>query len=113
MAKAKPSFLPKRESGKTVEWLWCNDGFQTKYPALYELLAVGLYEGEPRKGATITLFCGDGRLKACVADRETGQALWLALEPFEDVLAELELLVAAGTQQWRALRKGQDLRGVI
>lgn len=113
MAQSRPSFLPKKDAGKAVEWLWCNDGFMAKYPALYELLAVGMYEGEPRKGATITLFCGDGRLKACIADRETAQGIWLALEPFEDVLAELELAIASGKVEWRGLKKGQDMRGVI
>jgi len=113
MAKAKPSFLPSRETGKTIEWLWCNSRFLEKYPALYELLAAGMYEGQPRKGATVTLFCSDGRLKACVADRETGQAIWLALEPFEDILAEIELVVAAGTTEWRGLKKGQDMKGVL
>lgn len=110
MAKAKPTFLPSRESGKTIEWLWCNEAFVAKYPALYELLAAGMFEGEPRKGATITLFCGDGRLKACIADRETGQGVWLALEPFEDILAELELAVAGGTVEWRSLKKGGDVK---
>ena len=113
MGKAKPSFLPSRENGKPIEWLWADDAFMAKYPACYELLARGMYEGEPRKGATITLFCSDGKLKACVADRETGQGIWLALGPFEDVLAEIELVVAAGTQEWRSLRKGQDMKGVL
>lgn len=113
MAKAKPSFLPSREQGKTIEWLWAHDGFVAKYPALYELLASGMFEGEPRKGATVTLFCGDGRLKACIADRETGNGMWLDLEPFEDILAELELLITSGKHQWRSLKKGQDMKGVL
>lgn len=105
MAKAKKSFLPQRSQPSTLEWLWANKDFQDRYPALYELLAAGLYDGEPRKGATVTLFCVDGRLKACVADRHTEQALWITLEPFEDVLAEIELAVAKADQEWKATHK--------
>jgi hypothetical protein len=105
MAKVKTSFLPTKQAPKTLPWLWANDDFEKKYPALYELLAAGLYEGEPRKGATVTLFVGDGRLKASVADRHTGNALWLTLEPFADVLAEIELAITSGKEAWKATSK--------
>lgn len=105
MSKSKKSFLPTRSQPSTVEWLWRNTSFQERYPALYELLAAGLYEGKERKGATVTLFCSDGRLKACIADRETEQALWLTLEPFEDVLAEVELCVSKSDAEWKAKEK--------
>jgi len=105
MAKGKKTFLPSRSSPATVEWLWANKQFQERYPALFELLAAGLYEGEPRKGATVTLFCVDGRLKACIADRHTEQALWVTLEPFDDVLAEVELAVSKAEAEWKSTHK--------
>jgi len=105
MAKSKPSYIPAKADAKPLEWLWCNDQFLAKYPALFELLSSGMYEGEPRKGATITLFASEGRLKACVTDRQTDQSMYLSLEPYEDILAEIELLVAAGTHVWRSNRK--------
>jgi hypothetical protein len=105
MAKSKKSFLPTKSDPRVVEWLWANEQFQDKYPALFELLAAGLYEGSVRKGATVTLFCVDGRLKACVADRHTEQALWVTLEPFEDVLAEVELAVSNADAEWKATKK--------
>jgi hypothetical protein len=94
-----------KSSPKTVEWLWANKDFQAKYPAVFELLSAGLVEDDVRKGATITLFCSDGRLKACVVDRQTDQALWLTLEPFEDVLAEVELSVSKADAEWKARAK--------
>jgi len=105
MAKAKVSFLPQRSQPSTVEWLWANKDFQDRYPALYELLAAGLYEGQPRKGATVTLFCVDGRLKACIADRHTEQALWVTLEALTDVLAEVEAGVSSASQEWKSTHK--------
>jgi len=102
MSKAKKSYLPEKSAAKTVPWLWANDKFEEKYPALYELLAAGLYEGEPRKPATLTLYVLDGRLKAVLSDKHTGQALWLTLEPFDDVLAEVELRLTDGKEAWKA-----------
>ena len=104
MATTKRSFLPVKSEPKTLQWLWSNHEFEEKYPALFELLAAGLYEGEPRKGATVTLFCVDGRLKACVSDRHSGMALWLTLEPFSDVLAEIELGVSQHSAEWKQLK---------
>jgi hypothetical protein len=105
MGKARKSFLPERSSPTTVEWLWHNTDFQKRYPAVYELLAAGIWEGEPRKGATVTLFCVDGRLKACVADRNTEQALWITLEAAGDCLDEIEAAVAAANAEWKATNK--------
>lgn len=108
MAKSRKSFLPVKSEPKTLQWLWANPAFEEKYPALFELLAAGLYEGEPRRGATVTLFCVDGRLKASVADRHTGMALWVTLEPFEDILAEIELAVASPSAEWKATNKNSE-----
>lgn len=105
MAKARKTFLPSQVAPKTLEWLWANDAFEARYPALYELLAAGILEGDPRVGATVTLFVSDGRLKASVVDRQTDQALWLTLEPFDDVLAEIELAVTSGKEAWKSTRK--------
>lgn len=102
MAKVKRSFLPTVKAPQTLEWLWANEKFEDKYPALFELLAKGIFEGQPRVGASVTLFASDGRLKACISDRETHQALWLTLEPFEDVLAEIELAIVQGKEAWRS-----------
>lgn len=106
MAKGKRSFLPTKSDPKTVEWLWANDDFQERFPAVYELLARGMYEGQPRKGATVTLFCVDGRLKCCVSDRESGQGLWITLEAAGDCLEEIERAVAQEAAEWRPMKKG-------
>jgi hypothetical protein len=105
MAKQRRSYLPDRSSPKTVAWLWANDDFQERYPALFELLAAGLFEGEPRKGATVTLFCVDGRLKACIADRHTDQALWVTLEAATDCIAEIEMAVQTASDEWKSTKK--------
>jgi len=108
MAKQRKTFIPAQKAKTTLEWMWANRAFENKYPALYELLACGLWDGEPRKGATLTLFVSDGRLKACLADRHTYQALWVTLEPFEDILAEVELAAASDKAEWKPTGKNGE-----
>jgi len=110
MAKARKSHLPERHVPKTVEWLWANEGFEQRYPILFELLAAGLYEGEPRVGATLTLFVSDGRLKVSLSDRHTEQVLYLTLEPFDDILAEVEVLLAKGGDAWKSTHKNGSVK---
>jgi hypothetical protein len=105
MAKPKRSFLPHPKQRETSEWLWANKNFEEKYPALYEILAAGMFEGDVRKGATVTLFASDGRLKACVSDRHTHLALWITLEPFVDILAEIEVALTQEKPEWKPLNK--------
>jgi len=105
MAKARKSHLPARHVPKTLEWLWANEDFEERYPILYELLAAGMYEGEPRIGATLTLFVTDGRLKASISDRQTEQVLYLTLEPLADVLGEVEVLLAKNGDGWKSAHR--------
>jgi hypothetical protein len=108
MAKAKVSALPSKAGPKVVPWLWANDAWQEAYPALYELLAAGLYEGEQRKPATLSIFVSEGRLKACVRDRHTKQALWLTLEGNIDLIREIEDAITSSAGEWRAFRSGDE-----
>jgi len=105
MAKAKRSFLPEKHVPKTVQWLWANEAFEERYPALYELLASGVFEGETRRGATLTLFVSDGRLKASITDRQTEQVVYVVLEPLDDVLAEVEAHLVSSGVIWTSTRK--------
>lgn len=105
MAKQPRSFLPAKAGPKVVPWLWANDEWHERLPALYELLSAGIYEGEERKPASLSLFVAEGRLKACIRDRQTRQALWLTLEGKMDVLSEIEALLQSGGGEWRSFEK--------
>lgn len=113
MAKQARSFLPAKAGPKVVPWLWANDEWHERYPALYELLAAGLYEGDARKPATLTLFVSEGRLKGCIRDRHTKQSLWLTLEGNIDILVEIEAAITNGSGEWRAFKGSGDLEGVL
>lgn len=108
MGKQKSSYLPPKAGPRNVTWLWSNEEWFAKFPALYELLASGIYEGDPRKPASLSLFVSEGRLKAVVRDRHTRQALWLTLEGNTDVISEIEALIVSGGGEWRPFKEGQD-----
>jgi len=108
MAKKTKSFLPAPKLPEQLEWLWENETWRERFPALHELLAAGLFEGEPRKPATLTFFVSEGRLKAAIADRQTGLTMFLTLEVKGCVIDEVEAAVAAGKGEWRDSRKNGD-----
>lgn len=105
MAKQAKSYLPEKAGPRVVPWLWANDEWHDKLPALYELLAAGLYAGEERKPATLTVFVSEGRLKACIRDRHTKQALWITLEGGLNLTEEVEHAIQSGSGEWRSFGK--------
>lgn len=93
--------LPTGEPAEPVDWLWVNNEFRDRYPAVYELLAKGTWHGEPRKGGTVTLFIVGGRLKACFADRHTSHAFYAQLNASHDLWGELEGILAGEHEPWQ------------
>lgn len=112
-SKSKGSFLPPPAGPKVVPWLWVNETWHDQYPAVFELLCAGTYEGEARKPATLTLFVSEGRLKACIRDRQTRQNCWMTLEAVGDVIGEIEALLQAGKAEWRSDSKNGSMEGVL
>lgn len=114
MAKTNgKSYLPAKSGPRVVPWLWINDQWHEKLPAIFELLAAGIYEGEERKPATITFFVSEGRLKCCIRDRQTRQNAWMTLEAEGDIFAEVEALIVAGKAEWRSDKKGDGVEAVF
>jgi hypothetical protein len=113
MAKQATSYLPSKSGPKIVPWLWSNDKWFETYPALYQLLAAGIDEGDERKPATLTIFVSEGRLKATVHDRHTRQRLWLTLEGDIDLLREIEALIVSKGGEWRPDKAKGDMEGVL
>jgi hypothetical protein len=105
-AKAPVSFLPKKTDRQLLLWHFENDDFQGAYPALYQLLALAQDGQAPRDGATLTLFAGDGRLKAALTDKHTAQTLWMTLEGSRAVLDEIDRIIQSGRGEWRPMKAG-------
>jgi len=102
MAKNK-SFLPTRpEEREPTKYKWHNPDFAEAYPALYELLSLGLVDGEARKTATISIFVLDEQLKATIVDRDTIQALWIELDGSKPLEPQLEAAAANPAARWKS-----------
>lgn len=104
MNKAKcRSFLPSKES-ELPDTLWSNDQFEASYPALFEFLAAGIWEGEARKGGSISLFVTQRALKVCFLDKQTQQAFYALVEPTTDLLGHLEGILAGEHEPWAPVK---------
>jgi len=113
MAKAKKSSILPMAQTTIPEWLWSDDAFSERYPSLFEFLASGIWEGEQRKGGSISLFCGQGRLKVCFLDKQTQMAFYAVLSPGEHLLGELEGILAGEHDAWQPVRGGSGGRPVF
>lgn len=101
-----PTYLP-RQTDDADGLLHYEDGqMATDYPALYQLLAHKRdAAGKKRPGARLSLFCDDGKLKACVWDEHTDQSWFMTLESFQGALEAVEATLARSGGEWRRKRR--------
>lgn len=103
---APRSYLPKKNDPALLLWHFEDPDFSAAFPALGQLLAAAQADGSPREGATLTLFSGEGRLKAVLTDKHTTQALWMTLQPGADVLGQVEAAIVSGKGEWKPSKVG-------
>ena len=84
-----------------------DEGFESRFPTLYEFLACGVWEGEARKGGSITVFISQGQLKACFLDKQTQMAFYSVLNPGGDLWAVLEDTLAGQHEPWQPTKHGK------
>ena len=76
-----------------------------KYPSLVEFLTVTQWsENEPRKPGSLNLFVDDGRLKACLTDKDANLVAFTSLASLSGCLAELEQYLLKDDLDWRKSR---------
>lgn len=98
------SYLPSRTHPDQRPYHWHEPGFETEYPALYELLSKAQTDAGPRKGATLSVFCDAGNLKARIWDPSTEMTWFATLDDWKDILTQVEGLLALGKGEWREKR---------
>jgi hypothetical protein len=80
-----------------------DERFSGLYPVLAEYLASGSYEdGSLRQTASLTLFTEDGRLKACLSDKDNGRVGFISADSFLGLLEALEVALSEDSMDWRA-----------
>jgi hypothetical protein len=86
--------------------------FAAVYPCLHEWLTLTRWEdGSARVPASLTLFFDDGRVKACLSDREQQRVAFVAGWTFSAVLEALEEGLVAHSLDWRPARGRSDQKG--
>jgi len=90
--------------------------FQKDHPALYEYMTAGQWpDGTARKTSSITLFCEDCQVKACITEKNDGTVLFSAGKTVKAALMALEGLLSSAEPPWRLSgggRAGAGQRGV-
>lgn len=100
--KVRPSLEPQ---GPTPQDIKASRLAQT-YPCLFEYLTLTRWEdGAARQTASVSVFFDEGRLKACLSDREMGRIAFVAGYTLEDLLRSIEEGLLSASLDWRPLRQ--------
>lgn len=81
-------------------------------PAVVEYLTADKFpDGAARERSVLSIFIEDGRVKACLNDRDGGRTLWRSGDGIEDCVALLDLAITDGTADWRRAAGGRPSAG--
>jgi len=84
----------------------------SRFPALWEYLSLDRWEdGKKREVSSLTLFWGDGRLKAALNDKANGRVLFSAGTSLSDLLVSLEAALVSGDAEWKVSAAGRPRKG--
>lgn len=105
-------FLRKRETRDPSAPLPATSSqLATAMPALWAHLSYGSYpDGSPRERSTLSIFCGDYGLQACLNDRDNGLVAFVTADALEGLLEALERGLASDSVDWRKARSGPSAR---
>lgn len=78
---------------------------------LWAFMAYGYWEdATARAPGTVVLFSEEGRLKACLNDKDSGYVGFVTIPDGEDPIAFLDVALRDERVEWRAPRKPQSRR---
>jgi hypothetical protein len=100
------SYLPHgvKLSEMVSHYEYCD--FAVAFPALYQLLTHARdAAGQYRAGASLSIFCDGGKLKASIYDRATSMVWFHTLTSSERMIEAIEEALVAGKGEWRAKKK--------
>lgn len=81
--------------------------WEKSYPALWSFLtATAFPDGDRRQPGTILLFLDQGRLKACLSDRECSEVAFVTGSTPESLLERVEVGLASCDLDWRPANRG-------
>lgn len=74
-------------------------------PLLWRMMTTVTENGKLRKRSTVTFYCDDGRLGACVLDRDADMRLHVSLENLEHPWSVIEAALEKKDADWRKARR--------
>lgn len=76
--------------------------FEKTYPALFDYFCSDRWDDKtPRLTTTLWLFAEDGRIKACVSDRDTQESAFVTADTLLGLLEAIEEGLAQDGLSWR------------
>lgn len=80
-----------------------DEGFQKKYPGLWEFLTTTEYPDDAgkRENGTMLVFCEDSNWKCCLNDRSSESSAWATGASFDQLLKAIEKGLQDGSLDWR------------
>lgn len=110
IAIRKPSTVAKGTD--EPEFILDDPWMASTYPTLWEWLTSAKYEdGAPRQTLSLTVFAEEGRVKACLSDRDNERVAFVTGDTMEGMLAAAERALRDDTADWRASQKGWKGKG--
>jgi hypothetical protein len=90
-----------------------DDPFLTgTFPVLWEYLTTARFEdGSHRETSTLLVMVEQGRVKACLNDRDAGRSLWASADGLETALRHLEAALGDEGADWRYYKRGDRAGG--
>lgn len=76
-----------------------------RWPSIVEFVSVAEWpDGERRIPGSLVLFVEDGRVKACLNDKDQGAVCFVAARGLMEVMDAAETILCNGTGDWRTSR---------
>lgn len=97
--------IPSPDASETA-WTMAHDAaFKSLYPTLHSWMVLGRTGGKARKVGSIVIFCEDGRWKACVNDKQSGQVAFVSGDSWDGLLGAIDRGLKAGSLDWRVSKR--------
>lgn len=104
-ALALPVPWVRPEASTTQGYLAASDpDFRKDFPTLHAFLTLQGYGGKQRKAGSLSLFCQDGKFKACVSDNDAGNRAFVSGDTFQSLLGAIERGLSGGGLDWREMQ---------
>lgn len=102
-----PDVLPSDEPPEDQEYLAQDEGLQTEFPGIYELLARVLVKGVKRTPSKLIVYFEEGRCCLCVSDKHTGLVAFHNGDSLQDSMEGLERRLQSSKLDWRKSKRYQ------